>query len=94
MAAGDPVSDAFERAGIHVERREAGPYEQMIASGVGGIVGTALAAAAGSGWIGRALASLGGSIVGHLAITHRVIIERPGDDRRRPVADGPDAPSR
>lgn len=74
---GDDLREALERRGVRVERREVGVVPQMVASGLGGIAGSALAHAAGAGWFGRALASLGGSIVGHLAATHRVRMARP-----------------
>ncbi|MCO5167826.1 MAG: hypothetical protein M9894_15890 [Planctomycetes bacterium] len=71
----DPIRDRLQRHGIHVERREASQLRQMLFSGVGGIAGTAVAAAAGAGWLGRAVASLGGSVVGVLVATHRITYE-------------------
>ncbi|MBX3468886.1 MAG: hypothetical protein KF878_18605 [Planctomycetes bacterium] len=90
MNGDDPIQDRLRRHGLHVERRESSQLRQMLFSGVGGIAGTAVAAAAGAGWLGRAVASLGGSVVGVLLATHRVTYE-PRDDR--PV-DGPDDPRR
>lgn len=71
----DPVEDGLRKLGIHVERREASPLKQMIGSGLGGIAGSAVAAAVGAGWLGKALASLGGSVLGHIVVTHRVTYE-------------------
>lgn len=86
--AGDPIHDALGKAGIKLEPREATAVEQMVAGGVGGIAGTALGMAAGWGWIGKALASLGGAIAGHLIVTHRVRFERGPE----PEAPAPQAP--
>lgn len=71
----DPIEDGLKRIGLHVERREASQLEQMVASGLGGIAGSAFAAVVGAGWLGKALASLGGSVIGHIAVTHRVTYE-------------------
>lgn len=69
---GDPITDGLNKAGIPVEPREASAVEQMVASGVGGIAGSALAAMAGFGWLGKAVASLGGAVLGHVVVTHRL----------------------
>ena len=89
--AGDPIRDALGKAGIQLEPREATAVEQMVAGGVGGIAGTALGMAAGWGWIGKALASLGGAIAGHLIVTHRVRFER-GPEPGEPAVPAPQAP--
>lgn len=73
----DPVEGGLRTLGLHVERREASQLEQMIASGLGGIAGSAVGALLGAGTIGRALASLGGSVLGHILVTHRVTYEPP-----------------
>lgn len=80
--AGDPISDGLRKVGLEVEPREASAVEQMVASGVGGIAGSALGAMAGLGWIGRSVASLGGAVLGHLVVTHR--IKR--DERAAPLS--------
>lgn len=71
----DPIEDGLRRLGVHVERRDATPLQQMVASGLGGIAGSALAAVVGAGWLGKALASLGGSVLGHVVVTHHVTYE-------------------
>lgn len=88
----DPVDEGLRRLGLHVERREASPLEQMVASGLGGIAGSALAAVVGSGWLGKALLSLGGSVVGHMVVTHRVTYEPMA--RRDVASDAPEGPTR
>jgi hypothetical protein len=84
----DPLADALRPLGIEVEKREAGPIEQIVASGLGGIAGNLLGSAAGFGIIGRGLAAMAGSILGHLVVTHRVV-EAP-----TPEPDGPGSPVR
>ena len=86
LHADDPVADALRPLGIEVERREAGPIEQIVASGVGGIAGNLLGSVAGLGIIGRGLAAIGGSILGHLVVTHRVV------PAPTPAPDGPESP--
>jgi outer membrane lipoprotein SlyB len=69
----DPLADALRPLGVEVERREAGPIESIVASGLGGIAGNLLASGLGLGIIGRGLASIAGSIAGHLIVTHRLV---------------------
>jgi hypothetical protein len=82
MTNDDPIGEKLNEMGIPVERRDASPIEQIVAGGLGGMAGQLLGNALGFGVIGRSLFSIGGSIVGHLVVTHRVA-ERP-----RPAADG------
>jgi hypothetical protein len=88
MNGDDPVADALRPLGIEVERREAGPIESIIASGVGGMAGNLLGSAAGFGMIGRGVAAIAGSILGHLVVTHRIV------PAPAPAPDGPENPGR
>lgn len=84
----DPVEDGLRKLGIQVEPREASALKQMVGSGLGGIAGSAIAAAVGAGWLGKALLSLGGSVVGHMVVTHRVTYAPPrrsGDEPEGPM---------
>jgi hypothetical protein len=84
----DPVEDALHRVGVHLEKKpDVHPVTQMLAGGLGGIAGGQLGAIAGLGVLGRALASLAGAIVGHIAVTYDVRLERPDRDE-----DGKDSP--
>lgn len=88
----DPLTDGLKKVGVHIEPREATVMQQMLASGVGGIIGSAVGAALGLGLIGRGLTSLGGSIAGHLAVTHRVTYDPPRrfvDGEPRPEGPAP-----
>lgn len=84
----DPLSDALRPLGIEVERREAGPIEQIVASGVGGIVGNLIGSGLGLGLVGRGALGILGSIAGHLAVTHRVV------PPPTVAPDGPESPMR
>jgi hypothetical protein len=88
MSAEDPITDGLKNLGIKVEPREASPIEQILASGVGGIAGTAIGSMAGASWLGRAVLSLGGSLLGHILVTHRFVPDRPATDR--PLTEGED----
>lgn len=85
----DPLKDSLREHGIHIEPRPADPLQTMVASGVGGILGSLVANAIGAGWLGRAVMSLGGSVAGYLLATNRVHL---GDESGRPIADGPESP--
>jgi hypothetical protein len=83
MTQDDPIADALKKVGVHVERVEASPMKQMLASGLGGIIGSAIGAGLGMSWLGRALCSLGGSVAGQVAVTHKVTCD--GDGQRQPM---------
>ena len=86
----DPLNDVLGKAGIKVEPREATAVEQMVGSGLGGIAGTMLAGLAGAGWLGKALASLGGAIAGHMVVTHRFRMQpREEGLEDEPLPEGP-----
>ena len=71
----DPLKDGLKKLGVHVERREATVLQQMLGSGLGGIIGQGIGLAVGASWLGRGLISLAGSIAGHMVVTHRVVYE-------------------
>lgn len=83
MTQDDPVTDALKKLGVRVEPVEASPFKQMLASGLGGIIGSAIGAGLGMSWLGRALCSLGGSVAGQVAVTHRVSCGDEGE--RKPM---------
>jgi outer membrane lipoprotein SlyB len=72
MTQDDPITDTLKKFGVRVERVEASTMKQMLGSGLGGIIGSAIGAGLGMGWLGRALCSLGGSVAGQVAVTHKV----------------------
>ncbi|HZU99389.1 MAG TPA: hypothetical protein VFF73_21960 [Planctomycetota bacterium] len=72
----DPLEEALEKVGVHLEKRDVSPVTQMIAGGLGSIAGSFLGGRfLHLGTIGKALASLGGAVVGHVAVTYRVHFE-------------------
>jgi hypothetical protein len=80
----DPFDDALHMAGVRLERKtNVHSVTQMLAQGLGAIAGGELGGLAGFGSLGRALSALAGAIVGHVAVTYDVKLERPerGDDR-------------
>jgi hypothetical protein len=86
----DPLEEALEKVGVHLEKRDVSPITQMIASGLGSIAGSVVAGHFFHlGTIGKALASLGGAVAGHLAVTYRVQLEKPRDQGE---ADRPESP--
>jgi hypothetical protein len=70
-----PVGDLLHPLGLAVEPREVGPIAQIVASGVGSLIGSVVAAAAGYGMVGRAVASIGGAVLGHVVVTNRIVRE-------------------
>lgn len=74
----DPLEEALEKVGVRLEKKDVSPITQMIASGVGSIAGHVVG---GSllhlGTIGKAVTSLAGAVVGHVAVTYRVRFEKP-----------------
>jgi hypothetical protein len=76
----DPLEDALARVGVRLEKKpDVHPVTQMLASGLGGIVGGELGALAGLGLLGKALSSLAGAVVGHVASSYNVRLVRPAD---------------
>jgi hypothetical protein len=76
----DPLEEALEKIGVHLERKDVNPVTQMIASGVGSIAGTIAGSLLRFGTIGRAVTSLAGAVIGHVAVTYRISIEKPKAD--------------
>lgn len=83
----EQVQGALRRRGVHVERCDASVTRQILASGLGGIAGQAFAQASRFGPLGVAISALGGSLLGHFAVTHRVHLD-PARDRDP----GPESP--
>jgi hypothetical protein len=73
----DPLEEALEKVGIHLEKKEVSPITQMLAGGVGGILGSVAGGMLGLGWIGKAFTALGGSIVGHVGVSYRFHYQPP-----------------
>lgn len=73
----DPLEEALEKVGVHLERKDVTPLTQMIASGLGSIAGHVGGSLMGLGTIGKAVSSLAGAVIGHVAVTYRIHLERP-----------------
>lgn len=85
----DPIVDALGKAGLELEKKpDVHPVTQMLAGGLGGIAGGHIGAMVGLGELGKALASLAGAVVGHIAATYDVrFADRHDPDRpRSPMA--------
>src|SRR5437667_151012 len=61
----------FDDAPVHFEPREASPVEQIVASGVGSLVGHGLAALDGFGTLGRGIGSIAGAVAAWLTYKTR-----------------------
>jgi hypothetical protein len=77
----DPLEEALEKIGVKLERKDVTPVTQMIASGVGGIAGQVAGSAMRLGGIGTAILGLLGAVVGHVAVTYRIQLEKPAAPR-------------
>jgi len=75
MTRREPLEEKLEEYGVYVEQREVGKFTELAASMIGSIAGHALARAARLGPVGAIVCVLGGSIVGHIAVTTRVRYE-------------------
>jgi hypothetical protein len=82
-----PVQELLQPLGLAVEPREVGPIPHIIATGVGSLLGYSLMASARLGFIGCAVGSIGGAVLGHVAVTHRIVCAP-----RRERADRPESP--
>lgn len=83
----DPVQELLQPLGVRAEPREVDPIPHIVATGVGSLAGSLLAALGGFGMIGRAVGSIGGAVVAHVLVTHRFT--------RAPAAEkhgGPESP--
>jgi outer membrane lipoprotein SlyB len=74
----DPLEAALEKIGVRLEKKDVNPLTQMLASGVGGIAGQVVGGALKLGGVGRAVVSLLGAVAGHVAVTYRIHLEKPG----------------
>ncbi|MGE0709186.1 MAG: hypothetical protein AB7N76_19720 [Planctomycetota bacterium] len=86
----DPM-DAPERVlepYVYVEPREASAVHQIVASGLGSVLGRAAANAARLGPLGALVGMIGGACAGHFLVTHRFSL---GGPRRR---NDPESPAR
>jgi hypothetical protein len=88
----DPVEDGLKALGVSVEKREdLSPTTQMIAIGLGSILGSYGGALMGFGLIGRALVSLAGAAAAQVAVTYRI---GPREDQGDQPEEGPSSPRR
>jgi len=74
----DPLEEALEKVGVHLEKKDVNPITQMIAGGLGGIGAGFLGGHFFHlGTIGKAICSLGGAVAGHVLVTYRIRLEPP-----------------
>ncbi len=86
----DPLEEVLEKVGVHLEKREVNPITQMIASGLGSIAGGIVGGHFFHlGTVGKAITSLAGAVVGHVAVTYRFHLEKPRADGE---VDRPESP--
>ena len=87
----DPLEEALEKVGVHLEKKDVNPVTQMIASGLGGLAGNVGGSMLKLGIIGKGVLALAGAVVGHVAVTYRIHLERPKDQDG--MANGPEPES-
>jgi hypothetical protein len=74
----DPLEEALEKVGIHLEKKpDVSPITQMLSSGLGGIAGSVVGGLAGLGPIGKAVSGLAGAVLGHVFSTYHVRLVPP-----------------
>jgi hypothetical protein len=89
----DPLEEALAKIGVHLEKKDVNPVTQMIAGGVGGIAGSVLGGSVFNlGAIGKAVASLAGAVIGHVAVTYRIHLEKPAPRSDEPISEPPESP--
>jgi hypothetical protein len=85
----DPLEEALEKVGVHLEKKDVNPVTQMIASGLGGLAGNIGGSMLKLGFIGKGILGLAGAVIGHVAVTYRIHLERPKDEGEMAAPESP-----
>ena len=86
MSEPGPVEGSCGKMTVQIEKREPSMVVQMLASGLGSIIGGELAGALRWSPLGRAFGSLAGALVGHCAVTYRIVLGKKGESGTSPMA--------